>query len=55
MIEDDRINIEDDMIYVNAFGDVLLNCDVSYENQYEYMIGNVNDSKLVDIILSHII
>lgn len=55
MIEDDRINIEDDMIYVNALGDVLLNCDVSYENQYEYMIGNVNDSKLVDIILSHII
>lgn len=54
-IEDNVITVEDDLIYINALGDVLLNCDVSYENQGTYAIGNVNDSSLSDILLAHII
>ena len=54
-IYDDRVYLEDDLLYVNAIGDVLLNCDVSYENQSDYTIGNVNDSNLVDIVMAHIV
>lgn len=51
---EDTLYIEDDIIYINAKGDVILDCDVSYENQSLYSIGNLNDSPLYDIILSHI-
>lgn len=53
-IDDNTICVDDALIYVNAKGDVLLDCDVSYENQDLYVIGNVNDSNLGDIILAHI-
>jgi hypothetical protein len=54
-IDEDCLNIDDYLVYVNALGDVLLNCDVSYQHQSDYMLGNVNDSSLVDILLAHII
>ena len=50
-----RIVVEDDLVYINVLGDVLFGCDISYENQTSYFVGNVNDSSLVDILMSHII
>lgn len=54
-IYEDHVYLEDDLLYVNAIGDVLLNCDVSYENQSDYVIGNVNDSCLSDIVMTHLV
>ena len=47
--------ISEGLIYVNALGGVLLDCDVSYRNQGLYEIGNLNDSNLIDIILAHVV
>ena len=52
-IDDDVICVEDTLVYVNANGDILLDCDVSYENQELYAIGNLTDSELCDIILAN--
>ena len=54
-VNDDELVLDDDLVYVNALGDVLLDCDISYENQSSYAIGNLNDSNLIDILMSHII
>jgi len=40
-----------DLIYVNAKGDVLLDCDLSYKNQEKHKIGNILEEKFEDIIL----
>lgn len=52
---DTTITIWDDILYVSAVGDVLLNCDVSYENQPLYAIGNLNHSRMIDIVQAHIL
>lgn len=39
-----------DTIYVNAKGDVLLNADLSYQNQEEFCIGNVTADGLPHIL-----
>jgi organic radical activating enzyme len=54
-ISDSVIDLEDDLIYVTTEGNVLLDCDVSYENESMYTIGNINDSTLEDIIMAHIV
>jgi len=46
----ETLTIEDD-IYVNAKGDVLLCCDLSYESQKKHAIGNVLVDSLDDILL----
>lgn len=51
-IEEDSIRVED-MIYINAKGDVLLNCDYSFERQEEEKIGNVLEESLESIILRY--
>lgn len=53
-IDDKEVTLDDDLLYVNVHGDVLLNCDVSYENQEDFSIGNLYDSTLADIVLAHI-
>ena len=47
---DDRLNVED--LYINARGDVLGDCDMSYTTQEKYKVGNVLSKSLVDILLS---
>ena len=39
-----------DMVYINAKGDVLLDCDLSYVNQKKYAIGNVMAEPLEKIL-----
>lgn len=48
--EDDGICV-DSQIYINALGDVLLHCDLSYESQKKHVIGNVLREPLDEIIL----
>jgi len=47
--EDDELYVGD-TIYVNAKGDVLFDCDLSFVNQKKYSVGNVLKSRLEDII-----
>jgi MoaA/NifB/PqqE/SkfB family radical SAM enzyme len=51
-IEEDCITVNS-MIYINAKGDVLLNCDYSYERQEEEKIGNILEESLESIILRY--
>jgi sulfatase maturation enzyme AslB (radical SAM superfamily) len=39
-----------DMVYINAKGDVLLDCDLSYASQKRYTIGNVMTESLEEIL-----
>jgi len=48
--DDDELYVGD-LIYVNAKGDVLLDCDLSYANQRKYAVGNILKSNLRDILL----
>lgn len=43
--------LEVETIYVNARGDVLTDCDLSYEEQEEYKIGNILNENLEDIVM----
>ena len=51
----DEVLVVDNLMYVTALGDVLLECDLSYENQESFSIGNLNSSLLLDIIEAHIV
>lgn len=44
----------DDVVYINAKGDVLLNCDLSYQKQKKYVIGNVLKESLKDILIRNL-
>lgn len=37
-------------LYVSATGEVLGDCDVDYDSQEEYSIGNINEKPLIDVI-----
>lgn len=49
LLDDDSLYI-DDMIYINAKGDVLLSCDLSYSSQKKCSLGNILHEPLVDIL-----
>lgn len=51
---EDVLVLNDDLIYISANGNVLLDCDLSYYNQDMYAIGNLRYSNLIDIIEAHI-
>lgn len=51
----DDVLVVNDLMYVTALGDVLLECDLSYESQESFSIGNLNHSLLLDIIEAHIV
>jgi MoaA/NifB/PqqE/SkfB family radical SAM enzyme len=53
-IDDNKLRLEGNL-YINALGDVLLDCDVSYDNQEEYKIGNVLETSLKEIIFNQIL
>jgi len=46
----DVLNLEDESVYVNVHGDILPDCDMSYETQEELKLGNVYQDKLVDLV-----
>lgn len=46
---EDFYNVHGD-IYLNVHGDILSCCDLSYESQDKYKLGNVNDNSLTEII-----
>lgn len=41
-----------DNVYINAYGDVLLNCDLSYAHQAEYSLGNILNNGLDSIFMA---
>lgn len=45
---DDEIIVE--QLYINAKGDVLVECDYSYESQEEMKIGNIMEESLLNIL-----
>ena len=44
----------DDTIYINALGDVLLDCDMSYQTQKKHVLGNVLQESLKDILIRNL-
>ena len=48
---DDDIYEYMDIIYINALGDVILDCDTSYATQRKIKIGNVLEDTLLNILL----
>lgn len=51
---DDTALYIDDTIYINARGDVLLSCDLSYVNQKKHSLGNVLQEPLADILIRNL-
>lgn len=43
-----------DLIYINAKGDVLLSCNLSYVNQKKHNLGNILQEPLIDILLRNL-
>lgn len=43
-----------DLVYVNALGDVLLACDLSYQSQKKHILGNVLKEPLLDILMKNL-
>lgn len=41
-------------LYVNAKGDILFDCDLSYDDQETYKIGNVNDEAWTDTLYAYL-
>jgi len=50
--EDDKLWIDE--LYINALGDVLIDCNLSYDDQTDYSIGNVLQTPFEEIILNQI-
>lgn len=49
-VSDSQINVNYGNVYINALGDVVPGCDLSYEDQEKYKLGNVLDTSLLDIL-----
>jgi len=45
---DQEVNV--DVLYISAIGDVMFGCDYSYESQKEQSVGNMNDEPIFDIV-----
>jgi MoaA/NifB/PqqE/SkfB family radical SAM enzyme len=48
--EDDEPTRVEGTVYINAIGDVITSCNMSYESQEENKIGNVNEKSLSEIV-----
>ena len=49
--DDGNVDRVDEVVYVNALGDVVPSCDMSYESQKECKIGNVHENTLAEIMM----
>lgn len=47
--EDGNVTAIEDTVYVNVLGDVIPSCDMSYQSQEKYKIGNVHEETLAEI------
>jgi sulfatase maturation enzyme AslB (radical SAM superfamily) len=52
--DDGEIESVDGTVYVNALGDVITSCDMSFESQEQNKIGNVNDKPLSEILVAYL-
>ena len=52
-IYEDQLVI-DDMVYVNALGDILLSSDLSYQSQKKYVLGNILKEPLKEILIRNL-
>ena len=50
--DDGNVDRVDEVVYINALGDVIPSCDMSYESQKAYKIGNVHEHSLTEIMKS---
>lgn len=41
--------IENDYLYINCKGDIILSCDLSYKRQDIHKIGNIKENKLLEL------
>jgi len=48
--DDGTIDQIDEVVYINALGDVVPSCDMSYESQRLHKIGNVHENTLAEIM-----
>lgn len=46
----ESIDLGDNVFYVNVNGDVVFDCDLSYEQQEEYKVGNINTDDVPGIL-----
>ena len=53
-IYDGELHTNEGAVYINALGDVIPSCDMSYESQEEEKIGSVHEDKLSVILLRHL-
>lgn len=51
--DDDNLSRVEGTVYVNALGDVITSCDMSFESQEENKIGNVHSNPLSEIVTNH--
>lgn len=49
----EHIHFDDESVYINVHGDVILGCDFSYKSQDKLKIGNVHSDNLVELLESH--
>lgn len=48
--DDGNVDRVEEVVYINALGDVVPSCDMSYESQKVHKIGNVHDNSLAEIM-----
>lgn len=48
--DDGKVERVEDVVYVNALGDVISSCDLSYESQKQNKVGSVHEQTLAEIM-----
>ena len=53
-IDDEGIEYYDDLVYVSSNGNVVFDCDMSYDNIDMNTVGNIRESSLDDIVAANV-
>jgi sulfatase maturation enzyme AslB (radical SAM superfamily) len=53
--DDDQLMTVEGVVYVNALGDVIPSCDMSFESQEQNKLGNIYDKPLSEILASAVL